>query len=228
LIEIHPIIKEEVFPKIYIIAYPNWITPYKMSMTYYGYNDKHIYTVIKKNKKHFKTNNKGEYLAKPDFFIDTIADYCELNKSEKKILKTLLDSESFRTIIGYSGVKSIEQIIGIIKAVCLSFIEVHRIIERPIPNEELLTTDQKMDYIRQIHTIVQNEFTTRDISIKGPYNLEDVLTHNINIVSYITQKCSEHLIEKLSQLPVPLFDDFLLSGVTMASLKAKQTFIPPE
>ena len=99
LIDIRHNIKEEVFPRIYIIAYPNWVTPYKMSMAYYGYNDKHIYTVIKRNKKHFKINNKGEYLAKPDFLINTIAALCELNKSEKETLKTLFDSDSFRTIM---------------------------------------------------------------------------------------------------------------------------------
>ena len=124
-----------------MIAYPNWITPYKISMAYYGYDDSHIYTVIKKNKKYFEKNNKGEYLAKPDFLINTITSLCELNKSEKEILKTFFGSESFRTLIGYGRIKSIEQVLGIIKALCLSFIEVHRIIDKPIPNEQSLTTD---------------------------------------------------------------------------------------
>ena len=220
--------KEETFPKIYVLAYPHWINGYQLSMHMYGYCDNNVYKVISKHKNEFFHNNKNEILSKPRYLMKKIREYLDLSPTEIKTLNKFIDSEEFRYTLYPLQFYSIKEILSFIKSLsCVQYettINLH-------DNKRIETNDieKVKKYVKMIERTIDKEFIQRDIIIKKPNDFSSDIIYSIFLLQTAFKKnFSLRLIKKIAKLPVPIFDDRLLSITTASLLKSKEILNPTD
>ena len=190
-------------------------------MKIYNSNNKYVYTVVNNNKSFFYTNKEGKILSKSNVIVNRICDKIVLTKGEQKALKSLLDDSSFRSLIGQCKFDSILKIERFIKTIFCVIKESQEHIIKSSTSDEDAMKNLNSNRMKECNLTIKKEFLKRG-AIKPDVQLDDIKEIEliaIPCVGIIIRTFSRNLIEKLSSLPIQLFDDRHLTAATASFIE---------
>ncbi|VVB62404.1 Uncharacterised protein [uncultured archaeon] len=192
--------QESLLDKIIVFSFPDWISTYEISIKIYGSDESYIYKVIKNNKKLFRRNRQGQIQSKSKIIVDKICDKITLTKMERKTLKSLLDNESFRLLIGLSKLDSIFKIECFIKTIFSVIKEAQEHFTLSIFNDKEMVKFLDSNRMITVNQTVRKEFLQRgtiseDVRVG---NFKEVELMWISCVLLIYRSFRSKLIGKLS------------------------------
>lgn len=215
-----------VLEKIYIYAFPDWISIYEVSKKIYGRDESYVNEVVEKNKKYFECNSKNQIRSKPKLLMNSICNLTDFTPDERATLKRLIDDKNFRLVIGFliteSKFFSIQQIESVIKHFALILTEFRKIAKNPEISDDV---EKALEFIESNPIMIEKQqIIKKEVSSRTPDSkniAKNDLRAIFGIVINLDKLCSKHLIEKLSTLPVPLIIELATSMATASFIKCK-------